>query len=381
MPQYGNVTTRHPDSSGRTQESAMMGAVTTSQQGWKGDLFKLFSQGNYSYFSTKMIITGGDPGNYGNVESIHDDVHVQVGGQGGWMFDPPVAGFDPIFWLHHAMVDRSFALWQAMHPGASFDTITETSGTYSLPTNTMVDSGSALTPFHSDKQGDFYVSASVWDTTVLGYTYPELSNGATQASVTTAVNKLYGDAPISMGKRHAELESRQGYGNVNASGSVQEYSANIRVNLLGLGGSIQIFIFDGPFDDNNAAGWLHEKNLIGSAGFFANSVSPGNVYAKPVTSTTLFTAALVEKVRQGALKSLSIEDVTTFLTNNIQWRVRSASGNAIPISQISELTISIVTSQVTPAASLEKLPTWGEYQVLEAITRGKAGGLQNADQV
>ncbi|MGW2539415.1 tyrosinase family protein [Kitasatospora sp. NPDC001574] len=34
---------------------------------------------------------------------IHDEIHAYIGGQMG---DPAVAGFDPIFFLHHANVDR-----------------------------------------------------------------------------------------------------------------------------------------------------------------------------------------------------------------------------------------------------------------------------------
>ena len=28
---------------------------------------------------------------------------------------------DPIFWLHHAMVDKVWADWQRAHPGAAFN--------------------------------------------------------------------------------------------------------------------------------------------------------------------------------------------------------------------------------------------------------------------
>jgi hypothetical protein len=38
----------------------------------------------------------------------HNVVHVQVG---GWMGDPDTAAQDPIFWLHHANIDRLWELW------------------------------------------------------------------------------------------------------------------------------------------------------------------------------------------------------------------------------------------------------------------------------
>jgi tyrosinase len=48
----------------------------------------------------------------GQVEQTpHNDVHVVVGGQSGWMADPDRAAADPIFWVHHANIDRLWHLW------------------------------------------------------------------------------------------------------------------------------------------------------------------------------------------------------------------------------------------------------------------------------
>ena len=49
------------------------------------------------------------------LESLHDGVHVWVGGT---MADISVAAYDPVFWAHHTMIDRVWALWQLRHPGA-----------------------------------------------------------------------------------------------------------------------------------------------------------------------------------------------------------------------------------------------------------------------
>lgn len=53
----------------------------------------------------------------GQLESLpHNIVHVDVGGQAsngypGLMSDPDTAGLDPIFWLHHANIDRLWSVW------------------------------------------------------------------------------------------------------------------------------------------------------------------------------------------------------------------------------------------------------------------------------
>lgn len=46
-------------------------------------------------------------------QTPHNDIHVAVGGQMG---APDTAALDPIFWLHHANIDRLWAQWQLSHP-------------------------------------------------------------------------------------------------------------------------------------------------------------------------------------------------------------------------------------------------------------------------
>ncbi|KMO36632.1 tyrosinase [Methylobacterium tarhaniae] len=80
--------------------------------------------------------TGGSPG-FGGVDTgfshdgivnggveaqPHNVVHVLVGGEsettgGGLMSDPATAGLDPIFWLHHANIDRLWQVWRERSPG------------------------------------------------------------------------------------------------------------------------------------------------------------------------------------------------------------------------------------------------------------------------
>lgn len=49
----------------------------------------------------------------GRLESQpHDIMHVVIGGNGGLMTDPDTAAADPIFWLHHANIDRLWETWR-----------------------------------------------------------------------------------------------------------------------------------------------------------------------------------------------------------------------------------------------------------------------------
>jgi tyrosinase len=45
----------------------------------------------------------------------HNAIHNLIGGEEGWMADPDLAALDPIFWLHHANIDRVWAEWQSVN--------------------------------------------------------------------------------------------------------------------------------------------------------------------------------------------------------------------------------------------------------------------------
>jgi tyrosinase len=47
----------------------------------------------------------------------HNMIHVDVGGGAGWMSSVPTAAQDPIFYLHHANMDRLWDLWLAQGGG------------------------------------------------------------------------------------------------------------------------------------------------------------------------------------------------------------------------------------------------------------------------
>jgi len=82
-----------------------------------------------TFFSPKTDATAGDLGFGGpatgpnhdghffgpkTVERLpHNAIHMDVGGNTtlGWMTDPDTAALDPIFWLHHANIDRLWSVW------------------------------------------------------------------------------------------------------------------------------------------------------------------------------------------------------------------------------------------------------------------------------
>jgi tyrosinase len=86
------------------------------------------------------------------LNGAHGGVHVRVGGD---MSSVPFAGFDPIFYLHHANVDRLWALWQSSHPAP-------------LPPD---EASLTLDPFLQPCSTDLYTGSDMESTTALGYGY------------------------------------------------------------------------------------------------------------------------------------------------------------------------------------------------------------------
>jgi len=125
-----------------------------------------------------------------------------VGGDnGGQMGDPAVAGHDPIFFMHHANVDRMLALWPAINYTSFVPESTAEDGSWVYAIGSEVDETTNLGPFWKD-DNSYWTSDACRDFTVLGYTYPEfvgldLNNKvAVKQAITAKVNSLYGEAFI-----------------------------------------------------------------------------------------------------------------------------------------------------------------------------------------
>jgi tyrosinase len=67
-------------------------------------------QGGSSGFGGPVTAFSHSGQRHGALESLpHDVIHMDVG---GLMQDPTTAGLDPIFWLHHANIDRLWEVWR-----------------------------------------------------------------------------------------------------------------------------------------------------------------------------------------------------------------------------------------------------------------------------
>lgn len=111
-----------------------------------------------------FVVMGSGPasqlkgeGTSGALERPHNHVHRQIGGV---MADPDTAALDPVFWVHHAFIDRVWAEWQVRHP-----------------TRTPPDSlwrNQRLDFFGANRKPVRISPADILDTRKLGYAYEDL---------------------------------------------------------------------------------------------------------------------------------------------------------------------------------------------------------------
>ncbi|KAF8874304.1 tyrosinase [Mucidula mucida] len=377
---------------------------------------------NWTAFSNHTVGDGGSSSN--SLEAIHDGIHVNVGGR-GQMADPSVAAFDPIFFLHHANVDRMLSLWSALNPGVWVSRGDSQDGSFTMPPEAPVDENTTLTPFWN-AQTTFWASAGTRDTAKLGYTYPEFNGldmgnpAAVKTAIGAAVNRLYGSsifggfsrlsASASAGKEAEKPAAREiteraaaapltatnflvqpasgnGHGHGDSQPTVHpghptppegdfwDWTARIEFKKYELGCSFSVLLFLGAVPED-PEDWLCSENLAGahhafvnsSAGRCANCRGQGDLLAEGFVHLDNAIA------QHSGLGSLEPGVVEPYLTQALQWRVQKVDGTP---ADLESLEVSVVCTPLSyPPGSMFPVP--GEPRSYNGITHGRPGGCRHA---
>lgn len=64
----------------------------------------LLSYHDFDSFTNNKWRGSNQPGTFGSLEDVHNEIHDRVGGSNGHMAALETSSFDPIFWLHHWQV-------------------------------------------------------------------------------------------------------------------------------------------------------------------------------------------------------------------------------------------------------------------------------------
>lgn len=372
-------------------------------------LYALFSSyGNYTTFSNNAWGPEAD-----SIEALHDTIHTLTGGFGtgetnpGHMAFIQWSAFDPIFFLHHCMVDRVFAIWQALNPDAWVTPSRALVKSYTTREGQIQNASTPLTPFFANANGTFWTSDGVRDHTKFGYTYPELvraADGTADKTVSRvavqAVNRMYGSfSPASLflkelraqgfrGSRRTSEAAGSGHGltaslvprfsamenKIFVGDRYHEWTANVRVGTQALDGTAAVHFFLGnpPSDPQS---WPSAPNHVGTMGVFAaaredagnqrgRAITKSGHHGMSVSGTVPLTAALVKKVAAGELESLEPEDVEPYLRANLQKRVLGPKGEVWEGEECRfGMEIGIVASRVRAPYNEEELPEWEKPKV------------------
>jgi len=350
-----NETKRYPTSwdQDAVSQNALIGPVLDNNRvSFQDRLYNLFT--NYENFTEFGNEAWMHPGiqNGDSLESLHDAIH-SIMGSNGHMTYLDYSAYDPIFFLHHAMIDRSFALWQALYPNSYVEPMASVEQTYTTRVGDVKDENSALEPFFSNNARDYWTAGSVRQTSRLGYTYPEIQNNANISSIKAAINILYGSSSGSSSGLSKRQDStvpkhplREGYiaddvADEVVDGKNRQYLATILSQKFALNGSYAIYVFMGEFDDTPSA-WATSPNLVGTHAVFAalnrvDAVSNPQLKAKishhpeiDVTGTMPLTTALLGKAESGELSSMNPNVVEDYLEANLHWRVGMVSFRSLP---------------------------------------------------
>jgi tyrosinase len=140
-------------------------------------------------------------GTNGNLESNpHNLVHTEVGGRGGLMSNPDYAALDPIFYLHHANIDRMWAGWNQKYPNPKIDTW--------VNGPTAVGDRKFVMPMPDGKAWK-YTPGNVTSLSQLDYTYDNLptpptvnllANRLARLGAVAAASKVTEGSPVISGK-------------------------------------------------------------------------------------------------------------------------------------------------------------------------------------
>jgi tyrosinase len=117
---------------------------------------------NFGGFPTNFSHNGPGPGRLERVP--HGTIHVAVGGPTGWMGGFNTAGLDPIFWLHHANIDRLWQVWLNRDSG------------HQNPNSLQWLSRTAFSFYDATQQVVTLRGSDVVDTSALDYTYDDVSD-------------------------------------------------------------------------------------------------------------------------------------------------------------------------------------------------------------
>ncbi|KAI9641438.1 hypothetical protein NHQ30_010245 [Ciborinia camelliae] len=259
----------------------------------------------------------------------------------GHMSQLSFSAFDPMFWLHHANVDRLFAMWQAIYPDVWMLPQSDLIGTFTIAPGTSDTSVSSLTPFYQADGKTPWTSDAARSTNAVIKNATELS-----ANVTATVNSLYNPGGVFTGSKEKRDEK-------------MEWSVAVQALSTSLGERFTVRLY------------TESRSPVASFYVLPPPVAGGTT--PELTYHNEFTL-------KSALKTIDttkIEDVVDYLKANLSWSIEKGCGTVVTTEQASGLVITVQDEIVIYPADKTGLPVYGTKTIHPEITSGKACGASS----
>ena len=334
-----------------------------------------------TYDSNERKVSGCSSSSIQSLEGIHNTVHNNMCGT---MCNLDTAAYDPVFWLHHANVDRIGALWQYLNPNTKIVSTRSSSGNYVWNSGVSRDANFQYMPFRgTNANTDWWTPAQSYDVRASGYTYPEIADRPSVSTLQSRVNNLYGNgrtqqatstSKTKRGDELSHLESRQAANSlstppsqealapykstlISANGSYSEYTAECTIRKsVAPGTSFNFHLFFGDVATGlSNSDYLAAPNRVGG---FAISQAASTNMANEATGVVPITDALLNTLIAGGIKDLRPQTVRKYVRAKLIWRLVTTDGQNIggTGARNSGLQIRVRRSIVTPDNSNRAVP-------------------------
>ncbi|QSZ30034.1 hypothetical protein DSL72_004552 [Monilinia vaccinii-corymbosi] len=341
------TTLRYPDREVRGTSQPDVADEHLDSEGLMSSIYSMFAKSK-AYYNMATQVSPGP-----SLENPHGAVHVDVGGSHGHMSQLSYAGFDPIFWLHHANVDRLFTMWQAIYPDQWISPENDMIGTFTIPAGSTDTSATPLTPFYQGDGETPWTSDAARYTSTFGYSYDAVPDAtitnATELSsnVTATVNSLYNPQGTFTGSKRKRAEQR-------------EWSVAVQVSSTALGERFVVRLHNG--------GSRH----IASFHVLPPPVADGGSMTHLTYHHEFSLRDAIKTVDNG-----NTEEVVLYLKNNLSWSVETRNGTVVPAEDVEGLIVCVHDEIVTHPVDKKEFPVYGEKTLHPEITSGKAGGASS----
>lgn len=296
------------------------------------------------------------------------------------------SSFDPVFFLHHANVDRLFSMFQMLNPDTYVQPQASGYTTFNNKAGQIQDVNTPLTPFRNSST-TFWISAGVKDASTFGYTYPETSNAQStnfasqQAQLRATINDLYGPQSSSAPGKRAGLGSAGCHtfmANIVAyrNGLQKPYFIHLYLANPAIHNTIHSISADpaylGSHFVNAAIGHISDQRVSASIPLVK---LPGSCH--PSVSDSWIKGVIgPETGGSQELNVASSDEMLSFVSEKLRYEITYADGSVIEDKEATKglVEVSVIHVEMSPGGGMDAFPIWGE-------ARGRvAGTVEHAKQ-